>query len=83
MKDFNAKEFRDQNKEITVFHGLCKGCGLCVEKCHSQAIAFSKKDLGIYSTPTVEIDLKKCDACGICETVCPECALRVEKIKNA
>lgn len=73
------KIFKDNQKSIIVFHGLCKGCGICIQKCPPMAISFSESDLGIYSTPTVEIDLEKCNACGICEIVCPDCALKVKK----
>ncbi len=79
MKDFKAKVFQGKNKKVVVFHGLCKGCGLCLEKCPFKAIKYSLKDLGIYSTPTVEINLEKCTACGICEITCPDSALKVEK----
>ena len=78
-KDFNPKEFTNQKKVITVFRGLCKGCGLCIEKCPFGALAFSKKDLGVYYSPTIEVDLKRCNACGICETICPDSAIRVDK----
>ncbi len=78
MKDFKAKD----SKKVIVFQGLCKGCGLCIEKCPFKAIKFSAKDSGVYSTPTVEIDAEKCNACGICETVCPDSALKVKKKKN-
>lgn len=67
---------------MVVFHGLCKGCGLCIEKCPVKVIKFSQKDLGVYSTPSVEIDINKCIFCGICETTCPDSALRVDKVKN-
>ena len=51
-----------------------------LNKTSGWAIIFcSQKDIGVYSTPTVEIDLKKCNACGICEFICPDCALKVEK----
>ena len=43
MKDFKAKDL----KKVIVFHGLCKGCGLCIEKCPFKAIKFSQKDLGV------------------------------------
>jgi len=78
MKDFKPKVFRN----VVVFHGLCKGCGMCVEKCPQKAITFSKKDLGVYSTPSIEVEINKCNVCGICETVCPDSAIRVEKLKN-
>jgi 2-oxoglutarate ferredoxin oxidoreductase subunit delta len=81
MKDFKPKLFKDKQKAVVVFHGLCKGCGLCIEKCPFKAIKFSEKDLGVYSTPTVEIDIDKCTACGICEVTCPDSALKVEKEK--
>jgi 2-oxoglutarate ferredoxin oxidoreductase subunit delta len=77
MKDFKPKVFQDKQKSVTVFHGLCKGCGLCVQKCPVKAIKFSEKDLGIYYLPTVEVDIKKCIACGLCELTCPDCAIRV------
>jgi len=79
MKNFKPKQFSDNKKTVTVFHGLCKSCGLCIEKCPVKAISFSKKDLGVYYSPTVEIDIAKCTACKICELTCPDSALKVEK----
>lgn len=79
MKDFKPKIFKNSQKTVIVFHGLCKGCGLCIEKCPQKAISNSLTDLGVYSTPTVEVNLKKCNQCGICEIVCPDSALKVEK----
>lgn len=82
MLDFIPKVYKNQKKQLTVFCGLCKGCGMCVEKCPVKAVAFSKTDLGYYSTPTVEINIEKCIACGICELVCPDSALRLDKTKK-
>ncbi|WP_371371615.1 4Fe-4S binding protein [Sporomusa aerivorans] len=62
------------------FPNLCKGCGLCIEKCPVKCITWSE-DLGVYGTPRVEADMKKCILCGICQMVCPDCAIRVEKNK--
>lgn len=62
----------------TVFPGLCKGCGLCPEKCPKDCITWSKT-LGVYGTPSVIADPEKCITCGICQTVCPDCAILVEK----
>lgn len=64
----------------SVFPGLCKGCGLCIEKCPVKCIEWSE-GLGVYGTPRVEADMKKCIVCGICQMVCPDCAIRVEKNK--
>ena len=78
MKDFKPKEFKDSQKTITVFHGLCKGCGLCIIQCPQKAIRFSKTDLGVYNTPTVEINLNKCKKCSTCQLTCPDSAIKVE-----
>jgi 2-oxoglutarate ferredoxin oxidoreductase subunit delta len=81
-KVFKPKEFKDKEKGLIVFRGLCKGCGLCIKKCPLKAIKFSDKELGVYSTPSVEVNIIKCNTCGICETVCPDSALRVSKAKT-
>jgi len=65
---------------FTLFPGLCKGCGLCREKCPKQCIAWSNV-LGVYGTPTVEAN-DECIACGICQRVCPDCAIHIEKKKT-
>lgn len=69
-----------QKGQWAVFPGLCKGCGLCIEKCPVSCISWSKT-LGVYGTPAVVADMEKCILCGICQTVCPDCALSVEKKK--
>lgn len=76
---FKPKVFQDKKKKVIVFHGLCKGCGLCLVKCPQKAIKFSSQDLGVYSTPTIEIDMEKCKQCGLCEVTCPDSAIRVDK----
>ncbi|MDN5293691.1 MAG: 2-oxoglutarate ferredoxin oxidoreductase subunit delta [Eubacteriales bacterium] len=65
----------------TVFPGLDKGCGLCIEKCPKKCLSWSKTVLGVYGTPTVEANMEECIACGICEMVCPDCAIKVTKKK--
>lgn len=42
----------------------CTACGLCVSKCHVQAIKFQ----GDGQSPKVDIDV--CDSCGECTLVC-------------
>ncbi|ACB83624.1 4Fe-4S dicluster domain-containing protein [Natranaerobius thermophilus] len=64
-----------------LFPGLCKGCGLCMEKCPKNVISWSDQ-LGVYGTPAVEIDAEGCIYCGICEQVCPDVAIKVEKEKK-
>lgn len=77
-----APEFKGKTLELekgfwTLFPGLCKGCGLCVEKCPVDCINWSDI-LGVYGTPAVEAD-NRCIACGICQDVCPDCAIKIDK----
>ncbi|MGI6144163.1 MAG: 4Fe-4S dicluster domain-containing protein [Peptococcia bacterium] len=62
----------------TIFPDLCKGCGLCIEKCPTQVIYWSE-ELGFMGTPAVKTRIEGCIVCGLCETVCPEPAIRVER----
>lgn len=75
-------EFTPKTQELdqgffTLFPGLCKGCGLCIEKCPKKSITWSSV-LGVYGTPSVEAN-NECIACGICQSVCPDCAINVER----
>jgi len=78
-------EVISDDMEKAVFHlfpGLCKGCGLCREKCPTDVIVWSDR-LGIYGTPTVKAkDRDSCIACLICEQVCPDCAIKIERKKR-
>ncbi len=64
-----------------LFQDLCKGCGLCIEKCPSKTIGWSER-VGIYGSPTVEPGHgeKDCVACKMCQIICPDCAILIEKI---
>lgn len=69
---------KNDKRTSVIIPSLCKGCGICIEKCPVDALEFGKT-LGVYGTPVPEIDLDKCITCGICERMCPDCAIRVEK----
>lgn len=77
MMNFKPKAKKIKNGSWTVFLGLCKGCGICLEKCPTKALIFGK-DLGIYSTPAPAVIPQKCNLCQVCENICPDCALKVE-----
>ncbi len=66
---------------FAIFPGLCKGCGLCIQKCPKQCLTWSKT-LGVYGTPTVIPDKGDCISCGICAQVCPDCAILLAKDKQ-
>ncbi len=51
---------------------LCSGCGVCVERCPTDAIQLN--DDG-----TAERDEKSCFGCGICARFCPEGAISLKE----
>jgi 2-oxoglutarate ferredoxin oxidoreductase subunit delta len=77
--DFGAITQKHEKGDLTLFPGLCKGCGLCIAICPSKALDWAEV-LGVYGTPSVVSD-DKCVACGICQITCPECALAVTRNK--
>lgn len=77
MVDFKPKIFQKGSRQAVVFRGLCKGCGLCILRCPQKAISFSQNEVGVYNTPSIEIDLEKCKECGICQLICPDCAIKI------
>lgn len=65
-------------KNAEIVPARCKGCGICIEKCPVKALKFGTT-LGVFATPTPEIDLEKCIACDNCNRVCPDGAINVRK----
>jgi 2-oxoglutarate ferredoxin oxidoreductase subunit delta len=85
-KEYKGLKFEGCGKGKATFYlytELCKGCGLCLVRCPinkkgENGLKWSK-EVGLYSTPAVEPDPEKCIACGTCEMVCPDSAIRIEK----
>ena len=75
---FQGQTIETKKGSWTVFPELCKGCGLCIEKCPKKCMSWSNV-LGVYGTPSVEIDQEECTTCGICENFCPDCAISVAR----
>lgn len=64
----------------TIFPNLCKGCGLCIEKCPVDTLEWSDT-LGVYGTPVPRVkDDIPCIACNICQLDCPDVAITVTKV---
>ncbi len=72
----------DTKKAVfTLFTGLCKGCGLCTQKCPVKTLDWSET-LGVYGTPAVQPkNADDCTGCGMCAMVCPDCAITIERKK--
>lgn len=69
--------YEDGKGIFHLFPSLCKGCGLCIQKCPVKTIGWSDT-LGVFGTPTVEPGHgKPCTACKTCQTVCPDCAILI------
>jgi 2-oxoglutarate ferredoxin oxidoreductase subunit delta len=79
IKEFKALSIPMEKANFHIFPEYCKGCGLCKEKCPNDVLRWSER-LGLYGTPVVEPkDEESCIACMICEMVCPDCAIYIER----
>ena len=66
--------------KITIDEASCRGCGFCAEFCYRGCITMPGDrftPLG-YLLP-VFADLQRCNACGICNWMCPHFAIEVYK----
>lgn len=78
---FTKRKWEGPKGVLIVSPDLCKGCGLCIEKCPSQVIDWVK-ETGVYGTPIVGAKrIERCTACSICALVCPDAAIDIEKNK--
>lgn len=83
MKELKPATYDLEKAIFHIFPDFCKGCGLCKEKCPNDVLIWSEK-LGVYATPIVKPkDEESCIACNICELVCPDCAIIIEKKKKS
>lgn len=75
---WEVNTYENDKGKFHVTAGLCKGCGLCMEKCPVKVIEWSEQ-LGFMGTPMVKPRIEGCIACGICQTVCPDAAIHIER----
>jgi len=75
-REWKQETYENEKGTFTIFFDLCKGCGLCIEKCPTQVISWSE-NLGFMGTPAVKPRMEGCIVCGMCELVCPEPAISI------
>jgi Pyruvate/2-oxoacid:ferredoxin oxidoreductase gamma subunit/Pyruvate/2-oxoacid:ferredoxin oxidoreductase delta subunit len=77
--DLSPTVTRSKEKDYYHFSSHCKGCGLCIEKCPVKALSWSKEKINYFGAPVPQVDIQKCIACKICEQLCPDMAIKVDK----
>ncbi|MEO0076242.1 MAG: ferredoxin family protein [candidate division WOR-3 bacterium] len=68
--------------KIRINQNWCKGCGLCLEICPKNVY---DRDVKVSSKGFREIIIKKpeaCTRCLLCELLCPDLAITIEKNKD-
>ena len=75
---YNMEKIK-KNINIYIDETLCKGCNICIEFCNENVFIASEKinSLGYYVP--VPANISKCNACMICELMCPELSVVLEK----
>lgn len=83
MAKNQIKKIRYEKRGVvwTTYPEICKSCGLCIAKCPVKCLSFDIEENDFLGLPTVKNDIGRCIACGTCETVCPDCAIRLIKRK--
>lgn len=80
-KQWRGERYYAPRGTWTIFPELCKGCGLCIEKCPTHVIRWSERPAN-YGTLRVEVDPTGCIVCRQCQFHCPDAAIAVQ-VKEA
>lgn len=68
--------------KIFINPDYCKGCLICVECCPKQVLqASSRLNAKGYALPEA-VKAENCTECAMCEIVCPDFAVAVQKSKE-
>jgi len=63
-REWKQETYENEKGTFTIFFDLCKGCGLCIEKCPTQVISWSE-NLGFMGTPAVKPRIEVLYATGM------------------
>ncbi|MFW9879287.1 MAG: ATP-binding protein [Candidatus Thorarchaeota archaeon] len=69
----NPVNFWASNYYAVVDNELCTGCGICVERCQTNAMVFDEEE------EISTVDLTRCLGCGNCMPFCPSEAIELRK----
>jgi 2-oxoglutarate ferredoxin oxidoreductase subunit delta len=67
---------------IEINYAWCKGCQICVEICPRSVLGYAAEvsDKGFRQIVVEKIE--DCTGCIMCELMCPDLAITVEKVKK-
>ena len=80
--DKSVEQPKKKKCEIRIIPERCKGCTYCIEFCPKKVLQVSDKiNSKGYYLPAVS-RLEDCIACRLCEHICPDFCIFVEKINE-
>lgn len=61
-------------------HDRCKACGLCIEFCPRQLLAFDLLSINVLGYHPVALqEPDGCTGCALCALMCPDLVIEVER----
>ncbi len=76
----HAQPMNTSNYEIKTNPDTCSGCGLCVKRCHMDAIRLEDAPHANNKTGKIAVvDTSLCIGCGVCAQKCPTSSLQLSR----
>jgi len=78
-KPLDIEKFRIPTGKVFIISDRCKGCEFCIHFCPKEVLEVSSGFNQKGCHPPEVREGAHCIACGLCELICPEFAIFVEK----